>query len=430
MKVVGIDGCKRGWFALELSEHDWSTNVYRNISEVWENHRFSKCIIIDIPLGMRNHEKIERKCDLEARKILGPGRGSSVFPVPCRSAVNALTYEEAHHVNKEHVGRGLSKQTWGIIPKIKEVDELLRNESIAKGIFFESHPEVAFWALNGKKTLMHNKKSDDGINERLRILSKYDTRIYEIYESSLKKYSRKDVTKDDVVDAICMAITGLMVESENYITVPDVLEEDGEGIEMKIVCYGGHQEMPYSANIQKEKSMTFRYDLAKLAVEKANYPFHGNTMGLVSNLQPIADLFPKWDLDNWDHKWCAAFVYYCCIEAGYKIPVRYSHETVKCNFAGCSAWEAWASLHDNGFFFKVAEKTFEPSVGDIVLYDNVFLNQEHDHIGIIVEVHHEYFKVAEGNIGNISAVVRRPRYANIRGFIRIPDNMHVKFDNN
>ncbi|MDH8679281.1 hypothetical protein QE109_14075 [Fusibacter bizertensis] len=60
-------------------------------------------------------------------------------------------------------------------------------------------------------------------------------------------------------------------------------------------------------------------------------------MGLTSNLQPIIDLFPKWNLENWDNRWFAAFVFYCCIEAGYKIPVKHTNEAVKCDFAGCSA---------------------------------------------------------------------------------------------
>lgn len=174
--------------------------------------------------------------------------------------------------------------------------------------------------------------------------------------------------------------------------------------------------------------MTFNNNLAKLAVENANYPFHGNVMGLKSNLQPIVDLFPKWDIENWDNRWCAAFVYYCCIESGYKIPVRHPDEAVKCNFAGCSAWEAWASLKENKFYYKMGDDDFEPNVGDIILYDNVFINQEHDHIGIIVEVQNEYFRVAEGNIGNISAIVKRPINTSVRGFIRIPDSMNIRFE--
>lgn len=65
--------------------------------------------------------------------MLGPGRGSSVFPVPCRQAVHSETYHEASKINKEVLGRGLSKQGWGIVPKIREVDAFVVNNKFIRG---------------------------------------------------------------------------------------------------------------------------------------------------------------------------------------------------------------------------------------------------------------------------------------------------------
>jgi len=239
MKSLGIDGCKKGWFTVELTDVDWTTMVYKNINEIWDYYKNTNYITIDIPIGMRKNENMERKCDLEARRILGPGRESSVFPVPCREATYASSYEEAHKINKQKVNRGLSKQTWGIIPKIREVDILLMREKDSRNQIQESHPEIAFWALNGRKALKYNKKSENGIEERIEILSKYDGRILDIYEKSLAQYLRKEVAKDDILDAICMAITGALAQSKNYKTIPSIIEKDEEGIEMKIVYYGG-----------------------------------------------------------------------------------------------------------------------------------------------------------------------------------------------
>ncbi len=42
-----------------------------------------------------------------------------------------------------------------------------------------------------------------------------------------------------------------------------------------------------------------------------------------------------------------AFVYYCCIKVGFNIPIKYPNENVKCNFAGCVAWESWTNLPEN-----------------------------------------------------------------------------------
>jgi len=158
--------------------------------------------------------------------------------------------------------------------------------------------------------------------------------------------------------------------------------------------------------------------LANIAKTEARKFFHGNVTGATTNLHPISDLFPyseNWDVNSWDNKWCAAFVYWCCINAGYNLPVRYANKTVSCNFAGCIAWEQWAKLPEVDYWIY---KSKQAQIGDIVLFDYVFNNEEHDHIAIIVDVHEDYITTAEGNFNNVSAIVKRP-YDNVRGYIRL-----------
>lgn len=161
--------------------------------------------------------------------------------------------------------------------------------------------------------------------------------------------------------------------------------------------------------------------LSVIARKEAEKGFHGNIEGAASNLQPIADLFPvspPWELENWDNCWCAAFVYYCCLTAGIELPVKYPNEYVKTDFSGCLAWEQWAKLEENGYWHDAEEEDFTPEVGDIILYDRVFINDEHDHMGIIIEVHDSYMLTAEGNHDNRSAIVKRPFDYHVRGYVR------------
>ena len=60
------------------------------------------------------------------------------------------------------------------------------------------------------------------------------------------------------------------------------------------------------------------------------------------------------------------------------------------------------------------------------MFDRVFDNTEHDHIGIVLEVSAEYIVTAEGNFNNISAVVARKRDEHIRGYIRIPEKYQYR----
>ena len=68
-----------------------------------------------------------------------------------RAALPVSTYEDVARVNREETGRGLSRQAWGILPKIREVEQLMRQSQSAGELFVEVHPELLFWALNGRR---------------------------------------------------------------------------------------------------------------------------------------------------------------------------------------------------------------------------------------------------------------------------------------
>lgn len=159
--------------------------------------------------------------------------------------------------------------------------------------------------------------------------------------------------------------------------------------------------------------------LANIAAEEAGKFYHGTAMGVFTNLEPISDLFPTsktWNLDSWNNCWCAAFVYFCCRQAGIDLPVKYPDERVSNNFAGCNAWDEWAKLPEVNRWYGADEIC---QAGDIVLFDNVFENKEHDHIGVIIEVFDDYIITAEGNFNNVSAIVKRSLNEHIRGYVRM-----------
>lgn len=121
-----------------------------------------------------------------------------------------------------------------------------------------------------------------------------------------------------------------------------------------------------------------RKKLVEIARQKAELPFHGYIEGEESNIEPMINLFPKWNIKDADKLWCAAFVYYCCIEAGFVIPYS-PNECVTCSLAGCGGWEEYA-IADCQIEYHKKEETFIPKAGDIVLYDRVFIDQEHEQV--------------------------------------------------
>lgn len=115
--------------------------------------------------------------------------------------------------------------------------------------------------------------------------------------------------------------------------------------------------------------------------------------------------------------WCAAFVYHCCMQAGFVLPIR--HPLVPVRFAGVRAWLMWAQLAETGFFHSV--DGFVPRRGDIVIFEQLYTESPHDHIGIVLAWDGSSMTAAEGNAGNQnrSALVNRSCRENIAGFIRI-----------
>lgn len=142
-----------------------------------------------------------------AREVLGKPRKSSVFPVPCREALAAEDLPAARLINQNRLGRSLGAQTWGIGPKINEVDGFLLSQTDRRRNIREVHPEVCFWALAGRKPMRHSKKTAEGLEERLNVLQRFEPAVESLLKDILLSTLRKDVQPDDVLDAAVALVT-------------------------------------------------------------------------------------------------------------------------------------------------------------------------------------------------------------------------------
>jgi predicted RNase H-like nuclease len=234
-KISGVDGCKGGWLAFHFNGKSWSENLFEEINELYRASD-SNLILIDIPIGLRTTESLERLCDLESRKILN-NRKSSIFPAPSRLAIHCNEYRAASQKNKEATGRGLSKQSFSIMPKIREVDDFIQsnNYNPRKKRIREVHPEVCFWGLNGCTEMEYKKKSALGICERMQLLGTYIEDVNEIFDKTRSRYKKNQVADDDIIDALICTVTAIFNESLS--TFPLAPEIEPNGIPMEIVYY-------------------------------------------------------------------------------------------------------------------------------------------------------------------------------------------------
>lgn len=236
MTVVGVDGCRAGWITVQIrSGGAWKINVYPDAATLWKESTVARLILIDIPIGLPDRTMIIRLCDIEARHVLGWPRACSIFSPPSRAALDAsLSYAKACRRNKKEVGRKLSRQAYSIREKIKQVDDLLQNDPDARRKLREVHPEICFWAFNCRRAMKHNKKTDRGFQERLRVLNSVFPASRAVIDDGLARYHRMDVGRDDIVDALVAAVTAC--EPEHLSTMPDAARIDGGGLRMEMVC--------------------------------------------------------------------------------------------------------------------------------------------------------------------------------------------------
>jgi predicted RNase H-like nuclease len=231
---VGIDGCKNGWiFAAVGPERIYRIGFVPSIRRLWQTSKHAALMLIDIPIGLPY--KGPRPCDVAARKFLKPKSGSCVFPPPCREALQSGSYEKACAVNVRRVGAKISRQAWGIAPKIREVDEFLRSTPAGQGRVREAHPEVCFTVLAGKP-VESSKKTAAGMSERLELLRRHLPDIDAFILHAFIAYRESGAALDDIHDALALAVAA-RYGSKNPMTLPAEPGKDLEGLPMEIVYF-------------------------------------------------------------------------------------------------------------------------------------------------------------------------------------------------
>lgn len=203
----GLDGCRSGWVlatvpargrvtgpdAVEISVVPSVAHVVRAIDA-----GDLACVAVDIPIGLAAGGP--RACDREARRLLGPRRGS-VFPAPARAVLGATTYEEACALSRQASGVAVSKQLYNIVAKIKEVDAVQsprRQHSL-----FEACPELSFAVMRGDAPMQHSKRTAAGRAERVAVLHEH----VGVDVPALVGQRYPGAQPDDVLDALALAWT-------------------------------------------------------------------------------------------------------------------------------------------------------------------------------------------------------------------------------
>ncbi len=230
MKTAGIDGCKIGWLLITFNEGAASYEVLRTKEDIHKAFEEYDRIFIDMPIGLQD-EDYHRECDVLLRKELGADYAPSVFTPPIRPALHAPSYAEANMISFDYTEKKLSLQAWNIVPKIQQVDELLRQNDELKDKVLESHPEYLFQKLNGG-LIFQKKNLKKGIKHRLELIRNIEPVADDFFRDIKEEYRRNEIAEDDIVDAMALALFAKWSVDKGLKTIPETVPFDSEGLKM------------------------------------------------------------------------------------------------------------------------------------------------------------------------------------------------------
>lgn len=225
--ALGIDGCRGGWAALIETPEGLRAEVLRGPAQLAAWFDAADAVGIDVPIGLPADGA--RAADAAARARLGPRR-SSVFGTPVRAVLDASTYAEARaiSVRVHRKGASLSAQAYHLLPKVREVDALLRDAPGRQRVVREVHPELSFAAWSGAP-MQHAKKTDAGAAERRALIEQCwpATLVQSVLATSGAK-------ADDWLDAFACLWTARRMQSGAASGVLESAERDAAGLAMNI----------------------------------------------------------------------------------------------------------------------------------------------------------------------------------------------------
>lgn len=193
--VLGVDGARGGWVGVRWDGVELSCLFEPTLPALVDAAGEVEVVAVDMPIvlvpaGTRTAED-------QVRRLLGPRR-SSLFQSPCLGALDFADddYTGANAWSKATVGRGLSKQAWFLVPKIREVRALA-----ARRALFEAMPELSFAAMDGGTPLAHPKTTWSGQARRRRLLADHGLALPDDPGAAGR------VAPDDLLDAAAVAWT-------------------------------------------------------------------------------------------------------------------------------------------------------------------------------------------------------------------------------
>ena len=248
--LAGVDGCAAGWMAafIQPAENELRVRVVPRFADVVFAPEKPTVVAVDMPIGLPERTGPGGRAAENAVRLLLKRRRPSVFSIPSRAAVYSelgplegqaeilAAHQRACAVARQTSDppRGVTIQAFNIFPKIREVDEVLRSDTLIAARVFETHPEVAFWRLNNEQEMSEPKKRrsrlhEPGLAERRKVLIANG-----FTREAVNKKPPAGVAIDDLLDALACAAIARRIHLGQAKPFPDPPGSDKFGLAMAI----------------------------------------------------------------------------------------------------------------------------------------------------------------------------------------------------
>lgn len=246
--LAGVDGCPGGW-VVAFGRPDGEVQpprVVPRFGDIVFGPERPAIIAVDMPIGLPERSPAKgRLAENDVRAHLGDRR-SSVFRIPSRRAVYASAAPEiaddrerffkacdiARQTSED--GKAFSKQSFYILGKVIELDTILRGHPDEVSRVFETHPELAFWRMNGERPLSEPKKRKSRLYPPGLALRRALLRNAGLPNTIVDMKPPKGAADDDTIDALACLTTARRIYRKAARPFPDPPPRDEHGLPMAI----------------------------------------------------------------------------------------------------------------------------------------------------------------------------------------------------
>jgi predicted RNase H-like nuclease len=223
--LAGVVPCPGGWLVAAaklqgITMSPEAPQVFGRLLEVLDYKPAYQIISLAAPVGLLDEPTVGgRRCDRDARRLIGWPRSGAVVSAPARSVLR--DFAAGLEVSLSAVSRRL-------VPRFAEVDENI--QPYWQRTVYEVHPELSFFQLNEDQPLRYSKHKQFGVDERTALLKARLPGVERILDTRV----RGAKPAHQVDGAVCLW-TSRRIAARAVSRLPENPEWDSAGLRMEIV---------------------------------------------------------------------------------------------------------------------------------------------------------------------------------------------------